>query len=172
MTHHRLHRPLSIVVGFLAIVGVGAAASHYFLPVTNPGFLLFPLITALHVVLGGTYLALAPFQFVKQIRSRWPDYHRWAGRLLVAIGLIVGTTALFMAWVIPFAGWPERVLWGAVSRRTRQRIPPYPRTPDDAAPRMDDSRLCPRSCHRDHATDLHSCTDRGKRTRGSNPSAN
>ena len=112
MTHRRLYWPLSIVVGFLAFVGVGAAAAHYFLPLTNPGFLLFPLITALHVILGGTYLALAPFQFVKRIRSRWPGYHRWAGRLLVAIGLVVGATALFMAWVIPFAGWPERVILG------------------------------------------------------------
>src|SRR5215475_1804811 len=112
MTRHSLRRPLSIVVGFLAIVGVGAAISHYFLPTTNPGFLLFPLITALHVILGGTYLALAPFQLVKRIRSRWPGYHRWAGRLLVVIGLVVGTTALFMAWVIPFAGWPERVILG------------------------------------------------------------
>jgi hypothetical protein len=112
MIHRRLHRPLSIVVGFLATAGVGAAVSHYLLPPTNPGFLLFPLITALHIVLGGTYLALAPFQFVKKIRSRWPGYHRWTGRLLVAIGLVVGTTALFMAWIIPFAGWPERVILG------------------------------------------------------------
>jgi hypothetical protein len=51
---------------------------------------------ALHVVLGGVYLVQAPFQFVKRIRSQHLGYHRWAGRLLVAVGLVVGVTALFM----------------------------------------------------------------------------
>jgi len=67
---------------------------------------------ALHVILGGVYLTLAPFQFVKGIRSRHLTYHRWTGRLLVAIGVVVGVTALFMGLVIPKAGWPERVVIG------------------------------------------------------------
>lgn len=41
----------------------------------NPGFLEFPTIVALHTVLGGVYLVLAPFQFVKRIRFRHPGYH-------------------------------------------------------------------------------------------------
>jgi hypothetical protein len=56
--------PLGVVVGFLALVGVGASATHYLQEPYNPGFLQFPTIVALHVVLGGVYLALAPFQFV------------------------------------------------------------------------------------------------------------
>jgi hypothetical protein len=101
-----------IGVGFLLMIGVGASASFYFRAHANPGFLDYPTIVALHVILGGAYLALAPFQFVKRIRSRWINYHRRAGRLLVAVGLVVGATGLFMAWVIPFAGWPERVVLG------------------------------------------------------------
>jgi len=62
------------------------------------------------VVLGGIYLALAPLQFVRRLRSRHPGYHRWAGRGLVSIGLVVGATALFMGFVIPFSGWGERVI--------------------------------------------------------------
>jgi hypothetical protein len=64
------------------------------------------------VVLGGVYLALAPFQFVGRIRSRHLGYHRWAGRLLVSVGLVVGATALFMGLVIPKGGWPERAVIG------------------------------------------------------------
>jgi len=112
LRQHRLRRPLTIVVGFLASVGVSTSVAHYILPLTNPGFRIFPLIVALHVILGSAYLALAPFQFVKRIRSHWPHYHRWAGRLLVTAGLVVGATALFMAWVIPFSGWLERILLG------------------------------------------------------------
>jgi Predicted membrane protein (DUF2306) len=107
---HRLERPLNIVVGVLAAIGLGAAAVHYFIPPASPGFLIYPLAVALHVVSVGIWVTLAPWQFVKRIRSRWLDYHRWTGRLLVAVGLVVGGSALFMGWVIPIAGWAERVM--------------------------------------------------------------
>ena len=103
---------LAVTVGLLASIGVGASAVHYLQEPYNPGFLDFPTIVALHVILGGVYLTLAPFQFVKGIRSRHLTYHRWTGRLLVAIGVVVGVTALFMGLVIPKAGWPERVVIG------------------------------------------------------------
>ena len=64
------------------------------------------------MVLGGIYLVLAPLQFVRRIRTRHLAYHRRVGRLLVAIGLVVGATALFMGLVIPFFGWGERVIIG------------------------------------------------------------
>jgi len=99
---------LGVVVGLLALVGVGAAAIHYFYEPYNPGFLKYPTVVALHVVLGGLYLALAPFQFVRRMRSRHLGYHRWAGRVLVSIGRVVGLTGLFMGLVIPIAGWIER----------------------------------------------------------------
>lgn len=103
---------LAVTVGLLASIGVGASAVHYLQEPYNPGFLDFPAIVALHVLLGGVYLALAPFQFVRRIRSRHLTYHRWTGRLLVAIGVVVGVTALFMGLVIPKAGLPERVVIG------------------------------------------------------------
>ena len=103
---------LAVTVGLLASIGVGASAAHYLQEPYNPGFLDFPTVVALHVVLGGVYLALAPFQFVRRIRSRHLDYHRWAGRMLVSVGLVIGLSALFMALVIPQGGWPERVVIG------------------------------------------------------------
>ena len=107
-----LRWPLGVMVGSLALVGIGASATYFLREPYNPGFLDFPTIVALHVVLGAVYLALAPLQFVKRIRSRHLAYHRRAGRLLVAIGLVVGVTALFTGLVIPFSGWAERVIIG------------------------------------------------------------
>jgi uncharacterized membrane protein len=104
---------LSVAVAFLALIGIGASVMHYRQEPYNPGFLEFPVMTALHVILGGIYLAFAPFQFVKRIRTRWLNYHRWAGRLLVTIGLVIGVTALFMGFVIPFSGLAESVVIGA-----------------------------------------------------------
>ena len=104
--------PLEVVVGLLALVGIGASATFYLREPANLGFLDFPTIVALHVVLGAFYLMFAPFQFVKRIRSRHLGYHRRMGRVLVAVGLVVGVTALFIGLVIPFSGWAESVVIG------------------------------------------------------------
>jgi hypothetical protein len=96
--------PLGVVVGFLALVGVGASVAHYLQEPYNPGFLDFPTIVAVHLVLGGLYLSLAPFQFVRRIRSRHLAYHRRVGRFLVAIGMVVGVTG-------PVHGLGDPFLW-------------------------------------------------------------
>src|SRR5215216_7076741 len=112
MTRQTMLWPLGVAVGFLALIGVGASVAHYVQEPYNPGFLEYPIIVAVHVVLGGLYLTLVPFQFVRRIRSRHLRYHRRVGRILVSIGLVVGVTALFMGLVIPFFGWGERVIIG------------------------------------------------------------
>lgn len=105
-------RGFNLLIGLLAFLGVSASASFYFREPANPGFAEFPAITTLHVILGGVYLLLAPFQFMPRIRRRWMTYHRWMGRLLVGLGAVVGITALFMAVVIPYSGWSERIIVG------------------------------------------------------------
>jgi hypothetical protein len=74
---------LAVTVGLLASIGVGASAVHYLQEPYNAGFLDFPTIVALHVILGGIYLTLAPFQFVKGIRFRHLTYHRWQGNVRI-----------------------------------------------------------------------------------------
>ena len=103
---------LGMLVGFLAITGVGSSVVYFLREPNNPGFLDYPTVTLLHVIPGGIYLALAPFQFLSSIRSRWPGYHRLAGRFLASIGLILGAAALFLALVVPFSGRPEQVING------------------------------------------------------------
>ena len=112
MMRKTMRWPLGVVVGFLALVGIAASATFYLREPANFGFLDFPTIVALHVVLGAFYLMFAPFQFVKRIRSRHLGYHRRMGRVLVAVGLVVGATALFIGLVIPFSGWAESVVIG------------------------------------------------------------
>jgi uncharacterized membrane protein len=110
MKTNRWTRPLTIIVAILAFIGVNAAIAHYFIPSINPGYQIYPLITALHVIPAGIWMLLAPFQFIKRIRAKWLNYHRWAGRVLVPVALVFGASALFLALVIPVAGWPERVI--------------------------------------------------------------
>jgi hypothetical protein len=105
-----MRKVLFVVVGFLAFIGVGSAVAHFFREPYNPGFLKHPNMTALHVIPGGIYLALAPLQFLSRFRSRFPGWHRWAGRILSATSMVIGLTAAFLAIVVPFSGNPERIV--------------------------------------------------------------
>jgi uncharacterized membrane protein len=112
MVRRIVRLPLAAVIGFLAFVGVAASATYFLREPANLGFLEFPTIVAVHVVLGAVYMLFAPLQFVKRVRSRHIRYHRRIGRVLVGVGLVVGVTALFMGLVIPYSGWAESVLIG------------------------------------------------------------
>lgn len=101
---------MGTVVGVLALLGIAASIGHYFVEPYNTGFLEHPAITNAHVVLGAVYLALAPVQLAAGVRRRAIGYHRWAGRLLVAVGAVVGASALFLGVVVAFAGNAQRLV--------------------------------------------------------------
>lgn len=62
------------------------------------------ILTFLHVILGGIFLTLAPFQFSSRIRSRHVRFHRWSGRALVLVALPLGLSGLLLAALFPFGG--------------------------------------------------------------------
>ena len=62
----------------------------------NPRFSAVPLPVVLHIVSATLFATLGPLQFAAGFRRRWPAWHRVAGRLLVACGLLVGLTGLWM----------------------------------------------------------------------------
>jgi uncharacterized membrane protein len=98
-------RLLPLAGGALALLGIALSlehlldAEHY-----NPGFDAFPVVTKLHVVLGGMYLALALPQLAPRVRARLPALHRRVGRAAAAAGVVAGVTALVMMALFPFAG--------------------------------------------------------------------
>jgi uncharacterized membrane protein len=70
----------------------------------NARFFASPLPVALHIVSAGVYALLGAFQFAPGFRRRRPGWHRAAGRLLVACGLVVGLSGL---WMTLFYPWPD-----------------------------------------------------------------
>ena len=73
----------------------------------NAEFARHPLLTLVHILPGGLFMVLGPLQFVPRIRSRHIRFHRWSGRLLLGAGVVIGTTALRMAFVLPVGGPTE-----------------------------------------------------------------
>lgn len=67
----------------------------------NARFFGAPLPVVLHIVSAGVYAILGSFQFATRFRRRRPSWHRVAGRILVAGGLLVGLSALWMTLFYP-----------------------------------------------------------------------
>ncbi len=70
----------------------------------NARFFASPLPVVLHIVSAAVYAILGAFQFAPGFRRRRPGWHRAAGRLLVACGLVVGLSGL---WMTLFYPWPD-----------------------------------------------------------------
>lgn len=98
-----MKRVLWIAVGLLSLIGVvvvvrrtvvliGASAEGL-----DEGFATHRILTFAHIIPALLFILLGPWQFVRGIPSRHPRFHRISGRIFVASGLIVGTTALIMS---------------------------------------------------------------------------
>ncbi|HET9307565.1 MAG TPA: DUF2306 domain-containing protein [Candidatus Sulfotelmatobacter sp.] len=106
-------------VVFLVVIGVAAVTRRtlvLFWPQrfgggsSNPaaaldtGFARHTLLTLIHILPGGLFLALAPLQFSRSFRQKHLQLHRWSGRVLVVCGLIIGTSALIMSYKMNIGG--------------------------------------------------------------------
>lgn len=68
---------------------------------TDSRFAASPAPVVVHVVAAMAYALLGAFQFSAGIRRRHPLWHRRAGRVLVALGLAVALSGLWMTLVYP-----------------------------------------------------------------------
>jgi len=76
-------------------------------PVPDDGFAAHPLLTLIHIVPGLLFMLLAPLQFVKRLRTKYPKIHRFTGYVVLVSGLIIGITALIMGWIMAVGGITE-----------------------------------------------------------------
>jgi uncharacterized membrane protein len=60
-------------------------------------FLEHKLRTFAHIAPATLYLLLLPFQFIRRIRTEHPRFHRWNGRILVVLGIVVAFSALALS---------------------------------------------------------------------------
>jgi len=122
-------RIAGIAILLLSLVGIWSALAHYlpqpdaaFVAQTNPPpgkewyleqmprYASRPTLTALHVIPAALFMLLAPLQLSRRIRSRYPNGHRWSGRVMVAVSLSIGLSGIIVGILIPFGGEFERVI--------------------------------------------------------------
>ena len=115
-----LDRSITVVVVALATIGVVIVVRrvlnlmgltetyvHPTFGAFDGAFALHPVLTLSHIIPGGLFMVLAPLQFVPRIRSRYPLFHRVSGRLLIVVGVVLGTTALAMSVQMAIGGANE-----------------------------------------------------------------
>src|SRR6266568_4307123 len=52
----------------------------------DAGFARHPVLTMVHITPGLLFVLLAPLQFVRGLRTRYPAAHRWMGRVVLSAG--------------------------------------------------------------------------------------
>ncbi len=70
----------------------------------DSGFARHDLLTLVHILPGALFLVLAMVQFMPGVRQRHLRFHRWSGRVLVALGLVIGISALVMSYKMNIGG--------------------------------------------------------------------
>ncbi len=80
-----------------------------FAPATtlDAGFASHRVLTLLHIIPAFLFMALVPLQFLGRIRKRHIGWHRWSGRMLVILGVVIGSSALVMSWTMNVGGASE-----------------------------------------------------------------
>jgi hypothetical protein len=82
----------------------------------NARFFASPSPVVVHIISSAIYALLGAFQFVSRLWQRGIKWHRWVGRLLVPVGLLVGFSGVWMTLFYPRTGtllFTFRLLFGS-----------------------------------------------------------
>lgn len=124
-----LVRFLWIAVIFLAFIGL-VVATRRTIVLLKPGALSSPrnpaadldahfaserTLVLTHILPAMLFMILGPLQFRRGLRSRYPQMHRWSGRIFLAASAVVGISGLRLAYGKTIGGMDEKaaiVLFG------------------------------------------------------------
>ncbi len=110
-----------ITAGLIALSFVPVAAGTFRLAQLGGGaeitpdntrFFTAPLPVVLHIISVSLYCVLGAFQFAPGFRRRKPNWHRFAGRILVPSGLIAALSGLWMTLFYPPVDGDGPILYG------------------------------------------------------------
>ena len=117
-----LVRFLWTAVIFLAFIGL-AVATRRTIVLLKPGamssaknpavqldahFANHATLTLTHILPAMLFMLLGPLQFVRGLRAKYPQVHRWFGRIFLTASAVVGITGLTMAFGKTIGGIDEK----------------------------------------------------------------
>ena len=117
-----LTRFLWVAVIFLALIGL-AVATRRTIVLLKPGALSSPrnpaadldahfagerALVLTHILPAMLFMVLGPLQFMRGLRSRYPQVHRWSGRIFLVASAVVGVSGLKLAFGKTIGGLDEK----------------------------------------------------------------
>ena len=126
-----LVRFLWMAVIFFAFIGL-VVATRRAIVLLKPGALSSPrnpagdldahfaserTLVLTHILPAMLFMILGPLQFARGLRSRYPQMHRWSGRIFLAASAVVGISGLRLAYGKTIGGMDEKaaiVLFGTL----------------------------------------------------------
>lgn len=96
---------VAVSIGRIVVIAKGPRTGPT--AVTDTGFATHTLLTLVHIFPGLLFILLAPLQFAPRIRARYPQLHRWSGRLLLVLACIIGVSAMRMSLLMAIGGVNE-----------------------------------------------------------------
>ena len=117
-----LVRVVWAAVIFLAFIGL-AVATRRTIVLLKPGtmssaknpavqldahFANHATLTLAHILPAMLFMVLGPLQFVRALRAKYPQVHRWSGRVFLTASAVVGVTGLTMAFGRTIGGVDEK----------------------------------------------------------------
>ncbi len=103
---------LSIIPLIFGVLRLNELASGAEITPENARFFASPYPVVLHIIGAGVFAIFGAFQFVSRLWQRGHKWHRWAGRILVPCGLVVGLSGLWMTIFYPRAEDASDLLYG------------------------------------------------------------
>ena len=115
-------RFLWLAVIFLAFIGL-AVATRRTIVLVKPGALTSArnpaadldahfasgrALVLTHILPAMLFMVLGPLQFVRGLRARYPQVHRWSGRIFLAASAVVGISGLKLAFGKTIGGLDEK----------------------------------------------------------------
>lgn len=85
--------------GMAAVRGDHHAWDKHFTHGYIPGDTMGNFAIAMHLVSAVVIMLAGAVQLIPQIRSRFPAFHRWNGRIYMLAGVGVSTAGLYMTWI-------------------------------------------------------------------------
>lgn len=92
---------LSLLPLLFGVLRLHELASGARITPDNARFFASPSPVVIHIVGAAIYAILGALQFVSRLWRRGTAWHRWAGRLLVPCGLLVGLSGIWMTLFYP-----------------------------------------------------------------------
>jgi hypothetical protein len=106
---------LMLLLSLAIVVYAGALlVTRAFPAELAPSLHVHTVAISLHILGAILTLALGPWQFLPRLRSRYPNVHRWIGRLYLLGVLVGGTSGLYLS-VFSYGGLSTHLGFGSLA---------------------------------------------------------